>query len=402
MPLVVIAVVGRAVISTPGSRSRTRCGARSVGHLRRLGGGHRSAGRPGGGLPVSRAARPPAARWGLGRALAAVVATLRGALGALGLLRELKPRLVVGVGGYASVAASWRPGSADPHAAARAKRRARAANRLLARIARCICVGFDDSAAFFPEGRVVHTGTRWRAGVLSPTGRRSDGQLGLLIFGGSAGARRINQATLEALRLLGASARRLAITHQTGVADVDETRAGYAALGWPSGRALHRRHGRGLRGSRLWLVARAGAMTCAELTAVGLPAISSPTRTPPTTTSGGMRRSLVRAGAAEMILDREPQRRTPRGGAADADRRSGTTCGHGRTGASPRPARRGRPGGRGVCSPSRKLASATPRKPSTRETWQSRTTEPGGWIGARNARIRTKWPRPLEQPPMLL
>ena len=242
---------------------------------------------------------------GLGRALAAVVATLRGALGALGLLRELKPRLVVGVGGYASVAvvmAAWL--RRVPTLLLEQNVVPGAANRLLGRIARCICVGFDDSAAFFPEGRVVHTGNPVRAGVLSPTGTRSDGQLGLLIFGGSAGARRINQATLEALRLLGASARRLAITHQTGVADVDETRAGYAAMGLAGRVEPFIADMGGAYAAADVVVARAGAMTCAELTALGLPAVLVPY---PYAADDHQRRNaevLVRAGAAEMMKPR--------------------------------------------------------------------------------------------------
>ena len=52
-------------------------------------------------------------------------------------------------------------------------------------------------------------------------------------------------------------------------------------------------------------VARAGATTCAELTAVGLPAILVPY---PFAADDHQRRNaevLVQAGAAEMILDRE-------------------------------------------------------------------------------------------------
>jgi len=151
----------------------------------------------------------------------------------------------------------------------------------------------------------VHTGNPVRAGILRPTGTRSDGQLGLLIFGGSAGARRINQATLEALRLLGASARRLAITHQTGVADADETRAGYAALGLAGRVEPFIADMGGAYAAADVVVARAGAMTCAELTAVGLPAVLVPY---PYAADDHQRRNaevLVRAGAAEMILDRE-------------------------------------------------------------------------------------------------
>jgi len=180
-----------------------------------------------------------------------------------------------------------------------------AANRLLGRIARCICVGFDESAAFFPAGRVVHTGNPVRTDVLRSSGARSDHPLGLLVFGGSGGARRINQATLDALRMLGPSARKLAITHQTGTADAEETRAGYAALGLV-GRVEPFIVDMGdAYATADVVVARAGAMTCAELTAVGLPAVLVPY---PYAADDHQRRNaevLVRAGAAEMILDRE-------------------------------------------------------------------------------------------------
>jgi len=243
---------------------------------------------------------------GVGRVVAAAVTTLRGVLGALGLLRELRPDLVVGVGGYVSVAvvvAAWL--RRIPTMLLEQNVVPGAANRLLGRIARCICVGFDESAAFFPAGRVVHTGNPVRTDVLRSSGARSDHPLGLLVFGGSGGARRINQATLDALRMLGPSARKLAITHQTGTADAEETRAGYAALGLV-GRVEPFIVDMGdAYATADVVVARAGAMTCAELTAVGLPAVLVPY---PYAADDHQRRNaevLVRAGAAEMILDRE-------------------------------------------------------------------------------------------------
>src|SRR5207248_1377376 len=54
---------------------------------------------------------------------------------------------------------------------------------------------------------------------------------GILVFGGSAGAHRLNQATLDALTLLGPLARELDVTHQTGSADLDGVRTAYERLG---------------------------------------------------------------------------------------------------------------------------------------------------------------------------
>jgi UDP-N-acetylglucosamine--N-acetylmuramyl-(pentapeptide) pyrophosphoryl-undecaprenol N-acetylglucosamine transferase len=178
-----------------------------------------------------------------------------------------------------------------------------AANRLLARLARRVCVGFAESAARFPGGRAVHTGNPVRADLLRP--RRPRERPGLLVFGGSAGAHRVNEATLEALQRLGRAAKDLDIVHQTGVADLDTARARYAALGLPARvEPFIADMGSAYAGADV-VVARAGAMTCAELTAVGLPAILVPY---PYAADDHQRRNaevLVAAGAAEMIVDGE-------------------------------------------------------------------------------------------------
>jgi UDP-N-acetylglucosamine--N-acetylmuramyl-(pentapeptide) pyrophosphoryl-undecaprenol N-acetylglucosamine transferase len=246
---------------------------------------------------------------GAGRAAMALGTAVSGTLRGLRLLGALHPVFVAGVGGYASVAVVL---------AARLRRIPTilleqnvipgAANRGLARVAQRVCVGFAESIGYFPAGRAVHTGNPVRADLLhravrAPGSERT--RLGLLVFGGSAGARQVNRAVVEALRILGPTARTLDIVHQTGTSDVDEVRAGYAALELPARvEPFIADMGSAYAGADV-VVARAGAMSCAEITAVGLPAILVPYPHAADDHQRANAQVLVRAGAAEMILDRE-------------------------------------------------------------------------------------------------
>src|SRR6266404_5663006 len=197
---------------------------------------------------------------GMPRALAGLASAAGGTLRALALLGELRPRLVVGVGGYASVA---------------------------------IVI-----AASF---RRIPTGNPVRADLIRPRPPRA--RPGLLVFGGSAGAHRLNHAMLDALGPLAPTLAGLDLTHQTGAADLETVRAAYAARGLAARvEPFIADMGAAYAAADL-VVARAGATTCAELTAVGLPAILVPY---PYAADDHQRRNaevLVRAGAAEMILD---------------------------------------------------------------------------------------------------
>jgi UDP-N-acetylglucosamine--N-acetylmuramyl-(pentapeptide) pyrophosphoryl-undecaprenol N-acetylglucosamine transferase len=125
---------------------------------------------------------------GVGRAARGLAATAAGVVRALGVLRELRPDLVVGVGGYASVAMVL---------AARLRRTPivlleqntvpGVASRTLGRLAGHICVGFAEAARWFPAGRSVHTGNPVRAAVLAAPAV-SHPTPGLLAFGGRGAA----------------------------------------------------------------------------------------------------------------------------------------------------------------------------------------------------------------------
>jgi len=243
---------------------------------------------------------------GVGRAALGAAALVGAVAGARRLLATLRPGLVVGVGGYASVAAvvAARLGRL-PTMLLEQNVIPGAANRWLGRIAARVCVGFAESSRWFPSGRAVHTGNPIRGDLVRRRTPRADGRTGVLVFGGSGGAHRVNEAALGAFEALGTQAARLAITHQTGRADADAVRTAYARLGLAARVDAFIDDMGGAYADADVAIARAGATSCAELTAVGLPAILVPY---PFAADDHQRLNaevLVRAGAAEMILDRD-------------------------------------------------------------------------------------------------
>jgi len=237
--------------------------------------------------------------------LRGVAATIAGIREARRLLATLRPAVVLGVGGYASVATVVAATLARiPTVLQEQNAVAGLANRLLGRVATRVCVGFREAAAAFPSDRVVYTGNPVREGIAALTRRRRpDGRLGLLVFGGSQGARRINDAMLGGLDVLGDRLARLAIVHQTGVSDADRVAAAYRERGVDADvRGFIDDMPAAYAGADV-VVARAGAMSCAEILAAGLPAVFVPY---PHAAGDHQRHNaaaLVEAGAATMIDD---------------------------------------------------------------------------------------------------
>jgi UDP-N-acetylglucosamine--N-acetylmuramyl-(pentapeptide) pyrophosphoryl-undecaprenol N-acetylglucosamine transferase len=99
----------------------------------------------------------------------------------------------------------------------------------------------------------------------------------VLVFGGSRGARAINDVMLEALPLLEKWRNRLSIVHQTGSDDLQRIREGYVRAGWPPEGVVPFIDDMASAYARAHLVVcRAGATTLAELAACGRAAILVP------------------------------------------------------------------------------------------------------------------------------
>src|SRR5262249_36392605 len=122
--------------------------------------------------------------------------------------------------------------------------------------------------------------------------------------GGSQGAHHLNQATVAALELLALAPGALRLTHQTGEADRVAVSDAYRRLGLDARvEAFVEDMGSAYAAADL-VIARAGAMSCAEITAGGVPAVfvADPFAAgDPPRRHGG----VPGAGRHRLILDRE-------------------------------------------------------------------------------------------------
>ena len=197
------------------------------------------------------------------------------------LLSREKPGAVVGIGGYASGPTVMAAALGNyPTAIIEQNVIPGFTNKVLARVVRRIYAPMKEAVERFPFGtksKVAVTGNPIRrkvvdqalaAAKLPESGR----PLNLLVFGGSLGAKRINQAMVEAIPLLNG----VNVVHQTGEADFEATKAAYEKAGFAAD-VRPFLHDMGAEYAKADLVlCRAGASTISELMAIGKPAILIP------------------------------------------------------------------------------------------------------------------------------
>ncbi len=261
------------------------------------------------GLPLSLMTAKPFMGVGLRRALLALAALPCGVGQCLAILKRHRAQLVVGIGGYTSppvLLAAWL--RRIPRVVLEPNAYPGLANRALGPLAQRVFLAFEAAAQGFAAKKVRVVGTPIRASFLERAGRTASGPTttpSLLVFGGSQGARPINSAMVDALPTLKEPAREWAITHQTGEADHPRVKAAYEAAGvraqvvpfiydMPTA----------LRQADL-VVARAGAMTMAELSACGKPAILVPLPTAIYNHQEHNARAMERAGGAVVLRQGE-------------------------------------------------------------------------------------------------
>jgi UDP-N-acetylglucosamine--N-acetylmuramyl-(pentapeptide) pyrophosphoryl-undecaprenol N-acetylglucosamine transferase len=200
-------------------------------------------------------------------------------LAARRLIKEFEPDVVVGAGGYVSgpvllTAALMRV----PTLVMESNAVPGFTNRKLARFVDAAAVSFEAALPYF-RGKGVVTGNPVRREFFEvPQKERDPARFSLLIFGGSQGARAVNEAMVAALPRLEAHAAVLRVTHQAGKLDFERVREGYRAAGW-AGRADVREYIDDMVAAFAaadLIVSRAGATTSFELMAAGKAAVMVP------------------------------------------------------------------------------------------------------------------------------
>ncbi len=241
-------------------------------------------------------------------------------LKSLWILIAYRPQLVLGVGGYASgplLATALLLGRSC--AIQEQNATPGFTNRLLGRFVSTAFTAVEDTRGTFRTA--VVTGNPVREAILAlrkeqeernkqeeagKPGNKAQGPPLVFLFGGSQGARVLNQAMIAALPRLKASGRPLRILHQTGKADLAEVRAGYAreeaAGGGIEAEALPfiEDMAGAYREARV-VVSRAGASAVSEIAAARRASILAPI--PGSSGEHQLRNAqlLERAGAALLI-----------------------------------------------------------------------------------------------------
>ncbi|HEY7376352.1 MAG TPA: undecaprenyldiphospho-muramoylpentapeptide beta-N-acetylglucosaminyltransferase [Polyangia bacterium] len=225
------------------------------------------------------------------------------------ILRRHRPDVVLGVGGYASgplVFAAALLGY--PTAIQEQNSQPGFTNRVLGKLVRRVFVAFDDAAARFARRKVRFTGNPVRRTFLERAATAAaaptdEGARAIVILGGSQGSRAVNELASGMVRVLDARGRLPPIIHQTGADQYDEMQVNYAALGY-EGRVEVRAFIEDMPAvlSRAAVcVARAGALTLAELAIMRRPAILIPLPTAADDHQTMNALAFERAGAAVLM-----------------------------------------------------------------------------------------------------
>jgi len=263
------------------------------------------------GFPVAMVRVQPLRGGSLWRRLKSVAVLPVAAIDAWRLLSRFRPDVVMGVGGYLSgpllAMASLRR---IPTLVVEPNVTPGLANRWLARWVDAAAVAWQETAGVFGR-KAFLSGNPVRAEITRVPDVEPGDSMAVLLVGGSQGARALNEAMAAALPLLEPQADRIRITHQTGPADLDVVRAAYegspiSARVEPYLDAMADEYA-----AHDLVICRAGATTCAELTAAGRAAVMVPLPA-----AGGHQQhnadALARAGSALVIeqVDLTPEHLT--------------------------------------------------------------------------------------------
>ncbi|MRX70807.1 undecaprenyldiphospho-muramoylpentapeptide beta-N-acetylglucosaminyltransferase [Bacillus lacus] len=229
------------------------------------------------------------------------------------MLKEYKPDVVIGTGGYVCGPVVYAASKLKiPTIIHEQNSIPGLTNKFLARYVDKVAVCFEEAKSFFPSEKTVLTGNPRASEVIGVDGSKGKASAGLhpqkntvLIFGGSRGAKAINDAVLAMLNNLGK--REYQVLYITGEVHYETVMNKAKKAGIPDNvhiKPFIHNMPEVLAGVEL-IVSRAGATSLAEITALGLPSILVPSPHVTANHQEKNARALSDHGAAVLLLESE-------------------------------------------------------------------------------------------------
>ncbi len=237
-----------------------------------------------------------------------------GFIQSLSLLREARPDVVIGVGGYSSgpvALAAW--SLRLPLLIVEPNSYAGLANRKLGKLSDKVILCFPGTGAhqFFPPWKTEKVGPLVRKGINEGNRAKALADFGLepekftvFVMGGSGGAHAINMAMKEAAGSL-KNVRQIQILHQTGEKDVAGVTAGYRDAGVRAVVLPYIHDMAGAYAVADLVISRSGATTVAELAVCGKRAVLIPFPFAADNHQEFNARTLAERGSAEVIVQKD-------------------------------------------------------------------------------------------------
>ena len=223
------------------------------------------------------------------------------------IIRDFRPDVGIGVGGYASGAAMWAAANMGiPILLQEQNGFAGVTNKILKNKASKICVAYEGMERFFPADKLILTGNPVRQNLKPhPYPPHKEGDKYLLIIGGSLGARTINEAVAAGIPALQNAG--VHVVWQTGKTYFEKCKAAWEAAGKPANIEVQDflSDMPDQYANADLVISRAGASSISELCLLGKPAIlvPSPNVAEDHQTHNAM--ALVNQNAALLVKDCE-------------------------------------------------------------------------------------------------
>jgi UDP-N-acetylglucosamine--N-acetylmuramyl-(pentapeptide) pyrophosphoryl-undecaprenol N-acetylglucosamine transferase len=230
-------------------------------------------------------------------------------LSSIKILRQKKPDALLGVGGYASgpsLLAAWM--LRIPTAILEPNSIPGFTNRILGFFANKIFGAFHRTARHFSKKRFIVVGSPLRQEFLyaaAPKKKTEYGVFQILVVGGSLGAKALNDSIPKALSFLKNRHQALHVIHQTGKNDFERIQQIYKEFQIDADVRPFITNMAATYAEVDLIICRAGAGTCAEITAIGLPSILIPFPQAIYDHQTENAKELVEAGAAILISQNE-------------------------------------------------------------------------------------------------